>query len=84
MSEKSLKYNHGAKYMKILFIICADMDSLLERIDTCHSNPEKSSTTKINKYATSVYSLFTHCSFDARNNNHDYYRDHCHCTGKYR
>ena len=84
MSEKSLKYNHGEKYMKILFIICADMDSLLERIDTCHSNPEKSSTTKINKYATSVYSLFTHCSFDARNNNHDYYRDHCHCTGKYR
>ena len=36
--EKSLKYNHGEKAMKIPFIICADMESLLEKIDACHSN----------------------------------------------
>ena len=51
--------------MKIPFIINADMDCLLERIDTCHNSPKKSSATKINKYALSGYSSFTHCSFDA-------------------
>ena len=37
---------------------------LLGKMSTCTNNPEKSSTTKINKYAPSGYSLFTHCSFD--------------------
>ena len=27
--------------MKISFIICADMESFLEKIDTCHNNPKK-------------------------------------------
>ena len=73
--EKSLKYNHGEQSMKILFIIYADMDSMLEKIDTYHNNPEKSSATKINKHATSGYSLllYTHCSFDATKYSHDYY-----------
>ena len=30
-------------------------------MNTCHNNPEKSSTTKINKHTPSGYSLFTHC-----------------------
>ena len=49
-------------------------NSLLEKINTCHSNPEKSSTTKINKHIASAYLLFTHCSFDATKSKHDYYR----------
>ena len=73
--EKSvLKYNHGEKSMKIPFINYADMESLLDKIDTCHSNPEKLSTTKIDKHTASGYSLFTHCSFDVTKNKHDYYR----------
>ena len=35
-----LKYNHGERSMKIPFIIYASMESLLEKIDTCHNNPE--------------------------------------------
>ena len=50
---------------QIQFIIDADMESLLEKIDTCHKNPKKPSTTKLNKHAASGYSLFTHCSFNA-------------------
>ena len=61
--ESILKYNHGEKYMKIPFIINADMKSLLNKIDTYQSNPEKSSTTKTNKHRASGYSLFTHSSF---------------------
>ena len=62
--NKTLKYNHGKKPMKVPFIIYADLESLLEKMSTCHNNPEKSSTTKINKHTPSGYSLFTHCSFD--------------------
>ena len=72
--NKILKYNHGEKSMKAPFIIYADLESLLEKIDTCYDNPEKSSTTKINKHRPSGYSLFTNCSFDITKNKLDYYR----------
>ena len=46
--NKILKYNEGEKYMKIPFIIIiADLECLLEKMNTCHNNPEKPSTTKI-------------------------------------
>ena len=60
--------------MKVPFIIYADLESLLEKINTCHNNPEKASITKINKHTPSGYSLFTHCSFDTTTNKLDYYR----------
>ena len=41
--------------MKVLFVISADMESLLEKIDTCHNNPENSSTTKVNKHTACSY-----------------------------
>ena len=50
--------------MKHPFIIYADLESLLEKMSTCHNNPKNSSTTKINKHTPSGYSLFTHCSLD--------------------
>ena len=43
-------------------------------MNACHINPEKSSTTKINKHTPSGCSLFTHCSFDTTKNKLDYYR----------
>ena len=57
---------------KVPFIIYADLDSLLEKMSTCHNNPKKSSTTKINKHTPSGYSLFTHCSFNTIKNKLDY------------
>ena len=50
--------------MKAIFIVCADMESLLEKISACHNNTNESLTTKINKHTPSGYSSFTHCSFD--------------------
>ena len=52
--------------MKIPFIIYADFESLLEKMSTCHNNPEKSSIIKINEHEPSGYSWFTHCSFDLK------------------
>ena len=60
--------------MKVPFIIYADLESLLQKMNTCHNNPEKSSTTKINKYTPSGYSLFTYCSSDTTKNGPDYHR----------
>ena len=62
--------------MKVPFTIYADLESLLEKMNTCSNNPEKSSTTKITKHTPSGYSLFTHCSFDTKKNKFDY------CRGK--
>ena len=62
--NKILKYNQGEKSIKVPLIIYADLESLLEKMKTCHNNLDKSSTTKINKHTPSGYSLFTHCSFD--------------------
>ena len=69
-----LKYNHGKKSMTVPSVIYADLESLLEKMNTCHNNPGISSTTKINKHTSSSYSLFTHCSFDTTENKLDYYR----------
>ena len=44
-------------------------------MNTCHNNPEKLSTTKINKHTPSGYLLFTHCSFHKTKHRPDYYRD---------
>ena len=77
MSEednKILKYNHGERSMKVPFIIYPELESLLKKMSTCNNNPEKSSTTKINRHTPSGYSLFTHCSFDITKNKLDYYR----------
>ena len=72
--NKILKYNHGEKSMRAPFIIYADLESLSEKMETCYNNPEKSSTTKINKHTPSGHSLFTHCPFDITKNKLDYYR----------
>ena len=55
--------------MKVPFYIYADVESLLEKMSTCHKNPKKSPTTKINEHTSSVYSLLIHCSFDTTNLN---------------
>ena len=72
--NKILKYNEGEKSMRVPFIIFADLEFLLEKMNTCCNNPEKSSTTKIDKHTPSGYSLFKHCSFDTTKNKLDYYR----------
>ena len=62
--NNTIKYNHGEKSMKLTFVIYADLECLLEKMSTCQNNPNKSSTTKINKHTPSGSSIFTSCSFD--------------------
>ena len=60
--------------MRVPFIIYADLECLLEKMNTFHNNPEKPPTTKKNKHTPSGYSLFTHCSFDRTKSKLGYYR----------
>ena len=76
--NNTIKYNHGEKSIKIPFTIYADLDCLLEKMSTCQNDPNKSSTTKINKHTPSGYSIFTNCSFNESKNKISYYRgDDC-------
>ena len=69
-----IKYNQGDKSLKLPFIIYADLEFILKKIDTCQNNPDLSSTTKINQHIPSGYSIYTSCSFDKYNNKLSYYR----------
>ena len=71
--NNTIKYNHGEKSIKLLFVVYADLECLLEKMSTCYNNPEESSTTKINK-TPSGYSIFTHCSFDKSKSKLNYSR----------
>ena len=73
-----IKYNQGVKSIKMPFTIYADLECLLEKMSMCQNNPNKSSTTKINKHTPSGYSVFTYCPFDESKNKLNCYRgDDC-------
>ena len=67
-------YNQGDKSLKLTFMIYADLECLLKKIDTCYNNPGLLSTTKINQHIPSGYSVYTNCSFDKSDNKLSYYR----------
>ena len=51
LSQKDniLQFNQNMKSDKMPYIIYSDLESLIEKIDGCANNPEKSSTIKIVK-----------------------------------
>ena len=73
-SNNIIKYNQEEKSLQLPFIIYADLECLLKKIDTSYDNPDLSSTTKINQHILSGYSIYTNCSFDKSSNKLSYYR----------
>ena len=71
--NKILKCNSGEKLLKVPFIIYADLECLLKKINTCQNNSEKSYTEKKAKHIPSGYSLVKCCSFDNTKNESSYY-----------
>ena len=63
---KILGFNQNQKSDKAPFIIYADLESLIEKIDGFKNNPEKSSTTKVSKHIPSGFSMSTILSFKDR------------------
>ena len=59
---------------KAPFIIYADLECLIEKIDGCKNNPENSSATKLGEHIPSGFSMSTISSFRSIGNKHDVYR----------
>ena len=73
-NNEILIYNPGEKSLKVPFVIYADLDCLLKKIDTCQNNPEKPYTEKKAKNKPSGYSLVTCCLHDKSKTECNYYR----------
>ena len=58
----------GKKSLKHRFIIYADLECLLSKMNTCNNNPNKSYTTAKALHKPLGYSLQTSCSFDKSEN----------------
>ena len=73
---KILEFNQYQKSDKAQFIISADFECLIEKIEACKNNPENSSTTKVGKHIPSAFSMSTILSFKSIENKNDV------CRGK--
>ena len=70
---KILEFNQYQKSDKSPFIIYADLDCIIEKIDGCKNNPEYSSSTKVSKYIPSSFSTSTISSFRSKENKRNMY-----------
>ena len=73
-NKKILESKPGKKSLKHAFIIYADLECLLLKMNTCNNNPNKSYTTAKALHKPSGYSLLTSCLFDKSENKQTYYR----------
>ena len=73
-NTKTLEFNQYQKSDKTAFIIYADFESLIEKIDRCKNDHEKSSTAKIVVHIPSSFSISTISSFKDIENKHRVYR----------
>ena len=71
---KLLEFNQYQKSGKTPFIIYADLECIIEKINGCTNNHENSSTTKVSKHIPSSFSMPTKSLFRSRENKHNVYR----------
>ena len=72
--DKILELKQCLKSDKMPYIIYADIESLILKIDGCANNPEKSSTTKIGEHNPCGYSMPKSWGFDHIEEKHTLYR----------
>ena len=67
-NNKTLKYNHGEKSLKVPFTIYADLECLLIKQQSCQNNPNESCTEGKAIHEPCGYSLDLVSSFDSKQN----------------
>ena len=72
---KILEFNQYQKSDKARFTIYANHKSLIEKINECRDNPEKSSAIKVGEHLQSSFSMSAASSFKSIENKRDIYRD---------
>ena len=73
VKDNILEFNQYIKSVKTPYIIYADMESFIKRIDGFANNPEKSSTTKIDEHNPCGYSSSKIWTFDNTVKKHTLY-----------
>ena len=76
-SEKNniLEFNQHMKSDTMPYIIYADNESLINKIDGCANNPEKSSKTKLGEHIPCGYSMSTIWASENIENMYTLYRE---------
>ena len=69
-----LEFNQYQKSDKAPFIIYADLECIIEKIDGCKNNPDNSTATKVSEHIPSGFSMSTILPFKRIEKNHDVYR----------
>ena len=70
---KTLEVNQYQKSDKAPFIISADLECIIEKIDGYKNNPKNSSTTKVSEHVSSGFPMSTISSFRSIENKYDVY-----------
>ena len=78
-----LKSKPGKKSLKNAFVIDADLECLLLKMNSCNNNPNNSYTIAKALHKTSGYSLLTYCSFDKLENQQTDYRGIIDCMKRF-
>ena len=55
---KILEFNEYQKSDKAPFIIYADLEYLIDKIDRCKNNPQNSSTTNLTEYPVKYFNIY--------------------------
>ena len=71
---KILEFNQYQKSDKATFIIHADLECIIDKIDGCKNNPENSYTAKVTEHIPSCFAMSTILSFRNIENKHNLYR----------
>ena len=72
--NEKIKYLPGEKSLKVPFIVYADLECLLKKVQYCQNNPKNSYTEKKSKHKPSGYAWCSICSFDDTKNKRYFYR----------
>ena len=70
---KKIKYLPGEKPLKAPFIVYADLECLLKKVQYCQNNPKSSYTEKKSNHKPSGYAWSLICSFDDTKNKRCFY-----------
>ena len=71
---KILEFNRYQKSDRAPFIIYADLECIIEKIDRCKNKPKNSSTTKVSKHIPLSFSMPKISSFRGIEKKHDKHR----------
>ena len=73
-ANKIIKHNPGEKSLKVPIAFFLHSECILKKLQSIQNNPEETYIEKKGRHEPSGWALYTTCSFDEKENKHNYYR----------